>query len=106
MNRPTPSCRARRASWACVVIAVALTGGLSAAPGPAAAVAVAGLGLLLAVVLAVAVRLMLGLAGRLVSRSGPALDPTGQPSRHATRCLHEVARVRARHHQQRAPGAP
>lgn len=78
MDRRTAHRRARRYFWACLLLAVALTGALSvelrADPGPGAAIAVAGIGVLLAAVLALATRLLLALTGRL-----PAATP-GRPT--------------------------
>jgi hypothetical protein len=70
---PATACRARRAFWICLVVAVVLAGVLCAvlraAPGPATGLAVAGLGLLLVGVVALAVRLLLALTGRLPPRN-------------------------------------
>jgi len=86
VNRTSAYRRARRAFWVCVVVAVALTGGLSvalhSAPGPATALAVAGLGVLFTGVVALAVRLLLALTGRLPATGGNrATAPGDRPPR-------------------------
>jgi hypothetical protein len=69
MDRHSAQRRARRSFWACLILAIALSGALSAQlradPGPGTAIAAAGIGVLLAAVLALATRLLLALTGRL-----------------------------------------